>query len=129
MFLHKIYIFLFCFSDLIQPVPKDLLSSVLQPVTPNGNLSTKTDSSVATLISEPTVGATADDEDTYSCLLISGENVLLIRTIQLIVLLPEGPGSSVYLRLSALPQEMIDFFFKNMSFPTGLGPLEYVVSF
>ena len=104
------------------------MSSVLQPVTPNGNLSTKTDRFVATLISEPTIGATVDDEDTYSCLLISGENVLLIRTIQLVVLLAEGPGSSVYLRLSALPQEMIDFFFTNMSFPTGLGPLEYVVS-
>ena len=56
---HKIYIFTY-FSDLIQPVSKDLLSNVLQPVTHNGNLST-TDRFVTILISEATIGATAND--------------------------------------------------------------------
>ena len=92
------------------------------------NILTSSDGETASLFT-PFTGAMPNDNNSYSCLLIHEGAVIFERTIQLDVVLPIGPSSSVELRFSSQPQEQLDDFFVNVLFaPPGLPTLAAFVS-
>ena len=112
------------FAD--QDVQESVINGSLRSVSPN--LFTVRQSQNLAVISTFIVGVRVEDVGVYTCILIDTENnntVVQNETIQVAVLLPEGPGSSVFIRLSTVEQSITD---RVISIQPLIMALEFAVS-
>ena len=112
------------FAD--QDVQESVINGSLRSVSPN--LFTMRRSQNLAVILTLSVGVRVEDVGVYTCILINTENnntVVQNETIQVAVLLPEGPGSSVFIRLSIVEQSIID---RVISMQPSIMAFEFLVS-